>query len=958
MPEKPTYAELEKTIQTLESENAKLKQIDDALTSRLSYLGNLELVDHVIRNATGVEQMMSDVLQAMLKIFGTDRAWLLYPCAPDEATMNVQMEKTRPKYPGAFVSGEAIPMQSNTLAVCKAALEKDEVLTFDYRTPGSAQKIADKYLVLTEIILAIHPNTGSPWLLGMHQCSHYRNWTAEDKSLFHNIGSRIKDSLGSMMLLRDLKTGEEKYRQLVTSMSDVIIRLSPEGKILFITPAIDSFTGYNPDDEVGKSISNYFADAKELESALELLSTVLKTPRAGRFDFLFQPKTKAPFPVEVTYLPIIEDDNVTEIQLVLRNISERTRAEELLVAERLYSDRIIESMPGLFYIFDKGSARFIRRNTKWADVTGFSEDELDTMTAIDVVADKDLCARQMDDAFVNGTSSMENSLLTKAGNQIPHLFTGERLVIDGKAYLVGMGIDITDQKSAEQTALQKDLLLNEMGRIAKIGGWEHDLISGRATWTIEIYSIMELDTEFPLQVEKHLEKYIPEDRPIIDKQYRNAILTGESFSCELRCISSLKRKFWARVIGRPVFEDGRCVKMRGTFQDITLYKSMELRLQQAQKMEAIGTLAGGIAHDFNNILFPLMGYAELLKDDIPDDSTLQNYIDGILHAASRSRELVKQILAFSRHEHQEKKPMKLQSVVKEALKLLRSSIPTTIKIEKDISASCGVVLADPTQIHQVVMNLATNAYHAMEDTGGTLDISLSQIFLELDEIDEHLFDLSPGEHALLSITDTGCGVEKEILDKIFDPYFTTKETGKGTGLGLSVVLGIINSFDGDIYIESKPGAGTTVKVYLPIITANENEQPEVKKKAHQPGTERVLLVDDEVAIVGIVQHLIERLGYTVTTKTDSPEALEVFKTTPDSFDLIITDMTMPDMTGLQLAEEVFKIKPGFPIIMCTGYSDKINVEKSKAVGIQDIIMKPVDVHKLSETIREVLDKKK
>lgn len=409
------------------------------------------------------------------------------------------------------------------------------------------------------------------------------------------------------------------------------------------------------------------------------------------------------------------------------------------------------------------------------------------------------------------------------------------------------------------------------------------------------------------------------------------------------------------IANSPVFHTDGSVSKLAVFRDVTNIKQMEAHLRQAQKMEAIGTLAGGIAHDFNNILFPLMGFSEMLKEDLPDDSPLQYHVDGILSAAVRSKELVKQILAFSHQSNQDIKPIKLHSIVKDALRLLRSSIPSTIDIQQDLDSECGFVNADPTQIHQIVMNLATNAYHAMENTGGRLTVRLKQIRLESGQT--LIQDLAPGEYARLIVADTGTGIEKDVMNHIFDPYFTTKEIGKGTGLGLSVVQGIANSFNGDIRIDSETGKGTEIQVYLPI---NEQQVEDLRTDQREPiqgGNETILLVDDEETIVRIEQQILERLGYRVTPFMDSVDALEAFKANPDSFDLVVTDMTMPNMTGDQLTNELISITPDIPIIICTGFSNRINQEKAEAAGIKGFLMKPVVRSEMARMIRKVLSEK-
>ncbi|MCG8637085.1 MAG: response regulator, partial [Desulfobacterales bacterium] len=340
-------------------------------------------------------------------------------------------------------------------------------------------------------------------------------------------------------------------------------------------------------------------------------------------------------------------------------------------------------------------------------------------------------------------------------------------------------------------------------------------------------------------------------------------------------------------------------------RDLTQRRDLESRLQQAQKMEAIGTLAGGIAHDFNNILFPLLGYSELLKEDLPMNSPLQDKVAQIMKASLRAKELVKQILSVSRHNEKELKPVRLQSILGEALKLLRSSIPRTITMDIDIDRTCGMIIADPTQVHQIIMNLATNAYHAMQNTGGVLSVTLRQTRMKKDET----FSLNPGDYALLTVSDTGTGMTKDLIQKIFDPYFTTKETGKGTGLGLSVVRGIVKSINGDIRVNSEPDKGTEITVYLPVMEqSGESETPD-EGQVSPRGSERILLIDDEEAIIKMEEMLLTRLGYRVTCRTDSLDSLDLFKKEPEKFDLVISDMTMPGMTGLQLSKEMKRIRP-------------------------------------------------
>ncbi|MBT7463345.1 MAG: PAS domain S-box protein, partial [Bacteroidetes bacterium] len=360
-------------------------------------------------------------------------------------------------------------------------------------------------------------------------------------------------------------------------------------------------------------------------------------------------------------------------------------------------------------------------------------------------------------------------------------------------------------------------------------------------------------------------------------------------------------------------------------RNVTEQRKLESQLQQSQRMESIGTLAGGIAHDFNNILSPIVGYTEMVLLDTPEDSPVRDSLNQVYTSALRAKDLVNQILTFSRQDSSELMLMKMQPIVKEALKLIRSTISTTIEIIQDINPDCGVVKADPTQIHQIVMNLATNAYHAMEETGGELKVSLKEV--ELGEYDIITPDMTPGVYACLIVADTGVGMDKILTNKIFDPFFTTKEVGKGTGMGLSVVHGIVISMGGTIHVYSEPGKGTQFHVYLPVIKSAA-EKPKIQTQVPiQGGTEQILLVDDEEAILSMEKRMLERLGYQVTSRTSSLEALEAFRSNPDKFDMIITDMAMPNMPGDKLSVELIKIRPDIPVLLCTGFSEAMSVEK-------------------------------
>ncbi len=395
-------------------------------------------------------------------------------------------------------------------------------------------------------------------------------------------------------------------------------------------------------------------------------------------------------------------------------------------------------------------------------------------------------------------------------------------------------------------------------------------------------------------------------------------------------------------------------------QDITELKQsqkerlrLENCLQQAQKMESLGTLAGGIAHDFNNILSPIFGYTEMLLNETPEDSPVSDKLNKILTGAMRARDLVRQILTFSRQDDHQLKLIKMQPIIKEALKLIRSTIPTNIDIRQDIHSDCGLIKADPTQIHQIIMNLTTNAYHAMEETGGKIEVLLKEI--EIGQFDLTNPDMAPGVYAYLKVADTGTGIDSDLTTKIFDPFFTTKKKGKGTGMGLSVVHGIVNKLGGTIKVHSDPEIGTEFKIYFPIEKSSLEEQNIQTKESIQTGTERILLVDDEEEIITVERQMLEHLGYHITSQISSIEALKDFRTNPNQFDLVITDMAMPNLSGGELAVEMIKIRPDISILLCTGFSEIMSETKAASIGIKGFLMKPIEMNEFAQKIRDILD---
>ncbi|MGE5252999.1 MAG: GAF domain-containing protein, partial [Planctomycetaceae bacterium] len=389
--------------------------------------------------------------------------------------------------------------------------------------------------------------------------------------------------------------------------------------------------------------------------------------------------------------------------------------------------------------------------------------------------------------------------------------------------------------------------------------------------------------------------------------------------------------------------------------EIAKREKAEHQLLQAQKLESIGTLTGGIAHDFNNILGAVVINSELALMDLPAGAGVRSNLELIRKAGERGRDLVKQMLLFSRKSEKKQEILTLTPLIKETFKLLRSSIPTSIQMELHLGTESDTVYADRSQVQQVIMNLCTNAAYSMGGKKGSIDISLQGI--TFGSVDLPSPDMEPGEYLVLSVKDTGSGMDEEVKKRIFEPFFTTKPVGEGTGLGLSVVYGIVKSHKGNITVFSEPGKGSVFKVYLPKAITGFAEETEAPQPIPR-GNERILFVDDEEIIVQSVRNMLERLGYKVTTVTDSEDALKLFSAKPSEFDLVMTDQTMPGMTGEDLGKEVMRLRPGIPVILCTGYSDLVSSEKALTMGFQGFIMKPFTLRESAELVRRMLDQKR
>ncbi len=663
---------------------------------------------------------------------------------------------------------------------------------------------------------------------------------------------------------------------------------------------------------------------------------------------------------------------LTIIVLVV-NILRRRQAEKSLreSEERFRTFIDAASFEGIV-LNDNGIIRDI--NHQFAAMYGYEREELIGMDPLETIAHeyREIVSKHMKEGY---EKAYEAVALRKDGSRFPIEIHARNIPFRGRTVRTAAVWDITNRKRDEEALRESE----EKYRITIQSTPDSVTITrvkdGRYMYVndgfcqITGYSREEVIGKTPSDLNLIVN---PADRDELIRMLREKDeVTGFEIQYRLKDGAILDTILSARPL-----KYGKEDCLVAVVKDITSIKQaenerigLETQLRQARKMEAIGTLAGGIAHDFNNILAAIIGYTELGLLNTSNEKKIKHSFEAVLTAGNRAKDLVKQILTFSRQTEQEKKPVKISLIIKECINMLRSSLPATIEIKQNITSDSDSVLADPTQINQVLMNLCTNAAHAMREDGGILEVSLRNISI----VDSELWiadpdkpetripksgidypDIKTGPYLELSVSDTGHGIEDHDLEWVFDPYYTTKKEGEGTGLGLAVVRGIVHGHGGGITVQSEEGKGSTFHVYLPVI--ERVIEPKTEEFQSLPrGSEHILFVDDEEALVDIAKQILTQLGYHVDTKTSSIEALEAFRAQPDMFDLVITDMTMPVMTGDKLAKKLLEIRGNIPIILCTGFNEKISSKKAKAMGIREFAMKPLLARDLAKTIHKVLE---
>jgi PAS domain S-box-containing protein len=784
----------------------------------------------------------------------------------------------------------------------------------------------------------------------------------------------------SVALRREMDALEERARQAAVEISDVrallrgIINTSQDFifvkgmdfRYLVCNTALMKEIGRDEEEILGHEDSEWVPDGEAVEYFRRWDRKVLEEGKA----FCVKEESTRP-DGRVVHYETVKSPYVSEAGKLLgvigvaRDVTARTQAEEALRRSEEKFAKSFHSSPVAMSLSSMAEGRLIDVNRAFEMLLGRKREEIVGKTSVELgfiePEERALLGRMLNTQ--GRIRDLETKMSRPSGETLRVKISVEPVDIASEQCVLFIGEDITEKKRMEEALRESEKLFSEIfhlsPEIAIITRKSDGMVIAMNDAFLNISGFSRNEVLGKSTIELGIWKSSAERQNLLDTFRREGIVknaetvlhkkSGEPFPVMYSMVSvEYKGRPCLFAIGMDITEQKKAEEER---------KRLEGLLHHSQKMEAVGTLAGGIAHDFNNILAAIIGYTELARAETIDRTTRRGYLDQIHKASLRARDLVKQILIFSRMgSSDEPQPLKLSLVMRETLKFLRASIPATIDIRQNISLMSDTVLADPAQVNQVLVNLATNAAHAMEEKGGVLEVSLRDVALSPDLPVPHP-DLVPGDYIMLSVNDTGHGIPPETIKRIFDPYFTTKESGKGTGLGLAIVHGIVKRHGGAVTAQSEAGAGTTFRVYLPKVQGLMTEE-DVESEDLPGGTEGLLFIDDEEPLADIMHTMLSDLGYRVTCMTRPVEALALFRENPSQFDLVITDYTMPGLTGADLVTLMRDVRRDMPIIMATGFSERMSDEKAKDLRLDAFLLKPLQRSELAQAVREVLDASK
>ena len=778
-----------------------------------------------------------------------------------------------------------------------------------------------------------------------------------DKPTYEELEQRIKRLEQSEFQYKQAKEAlrrvEDEMQAVLDATAETIVTIDRQGIVLSANRTACERLQVARDNLIGRCIYDLFTpDVAELRR--RKWTEVFDSGKPIQFE-----DSRDDMVFEQNAYPVFDAQNrVAKVVVFAMDISERKKAEEALRQNEETFRKLFEVAPDGIYLSDM-EGTFIDGNEAAQRIVGYRKEELigQNYLTLDMLP-PDQVSKAIgllkDNLNGNATGPDELILIRKDGETVTVEIMTIPVSFKTQKAILGIARDISERKRAAAALKESEEKYRNILESIEDGYYEVDIAGNFTYFNDSMCRILGYSRE-ELLGKNNREYMNAENAKKVYQAFNKVYRTGESTkTIGWKLIKKDGSECSVETVVSLIMDSkNRGVGFRGIARDVSERKKLEEQLRQAHKMESIGTLAGGIAHDFNNIVHMIIGNTELALEDIPKSNPVHRNLEQIKSASLRAAGIVEQLLNFSRKTDQEHKPTDIITVIKEALKFLRATIPTTIEIRKTLATDEKLIMADPIQISQVLMNICTNASQEMETTGGVIDLTVENVELGAQDV---AFDpdLDTGEYIRIAISDTGPGIAPAVIERIFDPYFTTKAVGKGTGMGLAVVHGIVKSHKGAIAVKSQINQGTTFTVYFPVIS----ESPSREKDATVEiplGNERILFVDDEETIVHMTHLMLERLGYDIETRLDPLDALDLFRSQPHAFDLVITDMTMPQMNGVQLSEELNNVRPDIPVIICSGHSILIDEDKAKQYGIAAYVTKPITMQDLALTIRKVLD---
>jgi len=945
------------------------------------------------------QELMAAAVREIRKIFNADRVWLVYPCDQNSTEGQICFEATTPENSDLFSNKDRLIVSPGSAELFRDALASDDPIIQVQGTGKSYDSdLMDRYGIRSMMSIALKMKNDRPWLLELHQCDHKRVWTETEIALFRYAGKRLCEVYNNQSILNSIKKNtvikqkmevelvrsEQRFRSFfhhssvslllidITKLINYFDELRASG-ITDLNIFLDKFPRFFvktwkmlPIVDVNSATLQLFetSDKERLTSKVNRLYTS-KTIEAVRSICLalFSGLMHVSLQTEsrtfqgnhldaIINIDVLPGDDFLAL-VSITDISPQKMLEATLHESREQYKQLIETANDAILIADAETGLILQANRKAEVLTGYSKAELIGMhqsklrSANERRSADDIFKHQSRRGLKDRRNISEIYLLHADGQQIPVEISSSTILVGGRKVVQGIFRDLRARFEGEElrrllatVTEQTDdsvMITDTKGKISyvnpafeRVSGYHLEDIAGK---TPRILRSGKHDESFYRMIRDTLSERRTWHGHFINKTKDGTLYEEDA------------------IITPVTDHTGKVINYVAVKRDITNQISLEKQVRQAQKMQAIGTLAGGIAHDFNNILTAIMGFAELSLLHCKDNPLLENNIQEVIRGADRAGKLIEQILTFSRQTEKNVAALRLSIVIKEALKLLRATLPANIEIIQDLDAEV-MVRADPTQILQVIMNLCTNAYQAITADRGWIKVSMKSVVVAAREGVE-IGNLSPGKYVCITVEDNGSGISTEFLGRIFEPYFTTSEKDEGTGLGLSVVHGIVNDHGGAVTVDTVTGQGSCFTVYLPEISYQENSESQ-RRQELPTGVGSVLVVDDERQIVDYEVQILQRTGYTTKGFLSSLAALDTLRADPNRYDLVITDMAMPDMTGLQLFTEIRKIRTDIPVLLCTGYSEHVTAESSRSMGINGYLAKPFTAEQFAVEVKRVI----